>query len=113
MIYHQCLRFNPKSLANMVRSTTKTESKRPKNENPRNSPRAPPSSLTIDSNGKMSSSSSFTRSVLAYQRRTSPEDICEGAAAPDFASEYCLYLHGKEHPVCLTISPLYWKDSSK
>ena len=44
---------------------TKAESQIAKNEKPRKRPSAPPSSLTIDSKGKINSSSCFSTSVVA------------------------------------------------
>ena len=44
---------------------TKAESQIAKKEKPRKRPRAPPSSLTIDSKGKINSSSCFSTSVVA------------------------------------------------
>ena len=46
-------------------AATKAESQIAKNEKPRKRPRAPPSSLTIDSKGKINSSSCFSTSVVA------------------------------------------------
>ena len=46
-------------------AVTKAESQIAKNEKPRKRPRAPPSSLTIDSKGKINSSSCFSTSVVA------------------------------------------------
>ena len=46
-------------------AATKAESQIAKNEKPRKRPSAPPSSLTIDSKGKINSSSCFSTSVVA------------------------------------------------
>ena len=46
-------------------AATKAESQIAKKEKPRKRPSAPPSSLTIDSKGKINSSSCFSTSVVA------------------------------------------------